>query len=159
MLICDNHPEYKVPLISTMAFPYCELWCPYCGLTAGMMDAGEKVEETEALIGRLSIYEEYSEFYLSAHGMLCCSSFELNGTRMKPKDMPKAMELELKEIASSGWKYEVKAMTLVRGDDRPKEMPKFSCSYCKLDNNKEKRCEDAYKTDVAICPKWEREEK
>ena len=51
--ICENHPEFEVPLIWTFAFNGAEYWCPYCGQNSGMLGAGEDVEETPELKERL----------------------------------------------------------------------------------------------------------
>ena len=160
MKICSNHSEYQVPLIWTFAFNGAEYWCPYCGCNEGMLGAGENVDDTEKLWGRHAIYKKYSEFYLEARSKLVCVKFKINDGMMDRKDMPADMERELKEIANNGWKYKVRATALLRED--VKELPgEYSCTWCKHLNmgDEKKRCKKAYKSDIRICKKWERDKK
>lgn len=107
--ICDFHKrEYPTPLISTMAFRHCELWCPYCGRAMGMFDGGTAVPWTEELQKRHDVYKEkYSEF-LRAKGLTYANSTEWNGELIKPDDLPEAEKARLKDIRENGWKPEVK---------------------------------------------------
>ena len=71
--ICTNHPEYKVPMIWTYAFPGAEWWCPYCGDTQGMF-GGKSVEATKELKDDKKAWEKVSKPYLNAVSTFACES-------------------------------------------------------------------------------------
>lgn len=110
--ICDNHPEYQVPLIGTFAFMGAEYWCPYCGYNAGMFGAGEFIEvgpeELEALTTRHMKYIEISKEFLHATGTACCSSLVYEGERMSPDELPAKEKNRLCKVREY-WQYGIKA--------------------------------------------------
>jgi len=113
--ICDSHDDdYVVPMIHTMAFMGAELWCPYCGHTAGWPFGAERVEETEELTKRHDLYRtavDKSEF-LHAMGIRCCSGTTWphgSGIIIKPEDLPEEEKQRLAEIRHLGWLYHRKA--------------------------------------------------
>jgi hypothetical protein len=162
ILICDNHPEYKVPFISTMAFNQAELWCPYCGRVAGSFDGiGEHVKRTEALLGRLYVYKKYSDYFLEARGKLFCAYFETDkglkisangkeGVIKMPDDMKEYLKMMIDPIRK-GWNYNVKASILMKTDIMELAMDQFSCQNCRLETltDPETKCDikcvDAWK--------------
>ena len=105
--ICENHPEFEVPLIWTFAFNGAEYWCPYCGQNSGMLGAGEDIEETPELKERLKIYKKYSKKFLHANAILVCAETKYKGEWIKPKDLPRKEIDRLAKIRED-WKYEVK---------------------------------------------------
>lgn len=107
--ICDFHKrEYPTPLISTMAFRHCELWCPYCGRALGLFDGGTAVPWTEELQQRHDAYEKkYSEF-LHAKAVTYAGLIEWEGKMIPPNDLPQAEKDRLKHIRENAWRPEVK---------------------------------------------------
>lgn len=103
MLICDHHQVYPTPLISTMAFPYRELWCPYCGESIGLFDGGVEVKNTPELEYRKEMYSaKYSE-YLHACCMTYAYGVEWDGKIIDPKDLPQEEKDRLKLIRETDW--------------------------------------------------------
>jgi len=105
--ICEDHQDFKVPLISTFAFNGCEWWCPYCGKKGGMLGTGEEVKETPVLKQRLKKYEEFSKEYLHSIGVLNCSETKYRGAWIKPEFLPESEKKRLDKIRKK-WKYKVK---------------------------------------------------
>lgn len=90
--ICNDHLEYKVPLISTFAFRGAEYWCPYCGYINGCLGAGENVKATKILLERLNKYEKLSDKYLSAHALLKGGAYiEYKGKITPAEELPQSI--------------------------------------------------------------------
>lgn len=106
MKICDNHPEYKVPLIWTFAFRSCEYWCPFCGFTGGMMGSGHHVGTTYELKRRYVAYKKFSNDFLHATGVQVCVSTEWEGKQIPPDELPDHEHQRLQKIRDE-WKYGV----------------------------------------------------
>lgn len=104
--ICSNHQEYQVPLIWTFSFPGAEYWCPYCGYTAGMFGAGERVARTPELEGRLMQYKEFSSEYLHAIGVRVCVGTTWKGRIIHPDELPQEEKDRLNEVVKN-WEYEI----------------------------------------------------
>ncbi len=100
MKICENHEEYKVPLIYTYAWNGYEYWCPYCGDHRDMF-GGVKVEETPELKKRAELYEKATEEYLNARGTLICSKTKYKGEWIKPSELPKEEIKRLQEVSKT----------------------------------------------------------
>lgn len=150
MKLCENH-DYQVPLISTFVFNGAEYWCPYCGHTTGMFESGEKVKQTEKLIGRLQIYKDYSDTYLDAIGTLVCCARKFKGIKIDRKDFSENMLKELRDFVKGRWKYKIRATKLLQ--QKLDEYPDFSCDTCIF----EKECKKAWSMKELICKKWKRE--
>lgn len=105
--ICDDHQEYKVPLIWTFAFMGAEYWCPYCGQTSGMLGAGTDVKSTKTLEKRLAFYEELSKNYLRVKGSQCASSIKWNHKWYDRGEYPEAAKKFFAK-AVKDWKYKQK---------------------------------------------------
>lgn len=109
ILICDNHQrEYPTPLIGTMAFIYCELWCPYCGGRWGAFDAGQSVPVTQELQQRHDAYKERYKEYLHAQALTYASLTKWDGNMIKPADLPQEEKDRLKLIRDNDWRQEIK---------------------------------------------------
>ncbi len=66
-MICAEHQEYQVPIISTMAFMGAEYWCPYCGMSCGIFGPGfEIIVSRQELEERHVKYKEASAKYLES---------------------------------------------------------------------------------------------
>ena len=98
MIICSNHEDYEVPLISTMSWNYYEFWCPYCDAHEGMMGAGESVDETEELKKRGELYEKATADYRHAMGVLVCSGTMWEGKMIDSKDLPQEEKDRLEKL-------------------------------------------------------------
>ncbi len=86
--ICSGHQEYPTPLIWTFAFNGAEYWCPACGITEGMLGAGELVPWTWKLHHRHLRYLKRSKRFLRAKGVLICARFKYKGQWIEPEKMP-----------------------------------------------------------------------
>lgn len=156
--ICDRH-NYKVPLIYTFAFNGAEYWCPYCGVSEGMLGAGKNIEvipsEFEKLTGRKQIYIDTSQNYLDANGFLVCSARKFNGIKIERKDFsPNMIDEVRKYIKENKWKYNQRATKLIEYET--KELMNFSCLSCALElNGKDSACKEAWKNEECICKKWQ----
>lgn len=107
MRVCEDHPDYVVPLLWTFAFIGAEYWCPYCGYKSGMLGAGIEVEETSILEERRQKYKESSKMFLRAMGRQIAVYTEYKGQRIKPSELP-GDEKEKDQAIISNWQYGVK---------------------------------------------------
>lgn len=107
--ICDFHQiEYPTPLISTMAFRHCELWCPYCGRALGLFDGGTEVPWTPALQQRHDQYEKKYSEYLHAKAVTYAGRTKWQGKMIPPEQLPESEKERLKYIRNNAWKPEIK---------------------------------------------------
>lgn len=107
IIICENHPEYQVPLIDTLAFIGAENWCPYCGVASGMLGAGEPVPCTPELDARYKAFLKLSKDFLDAAGVRVCSRTIWKGKYTEPQDLPQEEKDRLNKIYDD-WKYGAK---------------------------------------------------
>lgn len=98
MIICSNHQDYKVPLISTMAWNSYEFWCPYCDKHEGMLGAGESVDEIKELKKRLKSYLKATSDYRHAMGVLVCAETQWEGEYIKPENLPQEEKDRLEKL-------------------------------------------------------------
>ena len=112
ILICENHKAYPTPLLSTMAFRHCELWCPFCGRKLGMFDGGTDTEWTQQLQDRHDKYKENYSEYLHACGLTYAVGTMWKGERVHPDDLPDEEKERLKNIRENGWKEKIKSADL-----------------------------------------------
>lgn len=105
--ICENHQEYPVPLIQTMAFRGAENWCPYCGETSGIF-AGKEVDSSPELERRAANYKEMSKSFIKANATFSCSRMMYNGKEVTIAELPEEYLDEQKQIIKE-WKYGVEA--------------------------------------------------
>lgn len=113
ILICENHPEYQVPLLSTMAFRGAEAWCPYCGMKIGMFDGGKNVQCTTDLKARHDKYQQATSEYLHAFGATYAAETLFEGKWVKPIDLPDEEKLRLKKLRESGWGTDIKIESII----------------------------------------------
>jgi len=93
--ICTEHPEYKTPLVWTIAFDfYNPYWCPYCGLN-GTENSGITVPASKELLERHETYRKYAEDYMRAQAYIGKSM----GLTLKFKEKEKLQK------AKDDWKY------------------------------------------------------
>lgn len=104
ILICSEHPDKAVPLISTFAFPGAEFWCPHCGATYGFFWNWVEVVETKDLIKANKDWKKKSADYLDARSTLCCSTTEWEGKMISPRDLPVEEKARLKKIIDE-WEH------------------------------------------------------
>lgn len=148
--ICEKH-DYKVPLIWTFSFPGAEYWCPYCGYSAGMMEAGKDVPVTELLIGRRTIYTEATESYLRANGTRACSGFaDGDSKRRVSADISPDMLQELSKLSGEWTTRHKRASAIMKL--KPAEYPAFKCVNCIS-------FRDCEKWEAGICSDWKRDPK
>lgn len=109
ILICDNHiEEYPTPLIGTMAFRGCELWCPYCGEALGMFDGGTEMKSTKELESRIKKYKKRYDEYLHACAVTYASGTKWKGEIIEPINLPDEEKRRLKDIRENDWKPNIK---------------------------------------------------
>lgn len=107
--VCPEHQDYQVPMISTMAFPGAELWCPYCGHDTGC-PFGDDLELpiTPELKKRYMWYKSKSRKYIRAIASRSCSLFKLSKTQtVKPEDIPQEMQAKFQQEIDK-YKFEIK---------------------------------------------------
>lgn len=115
--VCDKHGDYLVPMMHTFAFMGAELWCPFCGDTAGFPFGAEAVDETPELRKRHDLYRkavDRSE-YLHAMGVRVCASTEWprgSGKQVPPDELPDEEKQRLAVIRQNGWTFSQRAEDL-----------------------------------------------
>lgn len=105
--VCQGHQDRQTPLMFTMAFPGAEYWCPWCGYIAGMLGAGESVEETEQLTKLAEADAEYARPYIRAIAMRSADQVKHNGEWIKPRELPDEVKAANAKIIAD-WRYRSK---------------------------------------------------
>lgn len=109
--ICKEHRDYEVPLIFTLAFQGCEVWCPYCGHAEDMF-GGTEVPKTPELEKRKETYKKATEEYLHAQGLTYATLTEWQGKKIPPSELPEGEQLRMK-LLRENYKLRVKAEEIV----------------------------------------------
>ena len=116
MKTCPSHEEYTVPMIQTMSFPGAELWCPYCGYTAGAPFGNvNETKETPELEDRGIKYFQFTTIFLHAMGTRSASKTLWNEEMISPADLPMQEKKRLNNVCNT-WRYGTKAEDIKEGD-------------------------------------------
>lgn len=100
--ICDNPVHQRqIPLVSTFAFPGCELWCPCCGMAGGILGTGLSVPDTPDLAERLDELERRSYSFLSARGKLVADRIAVDGVMLHRTEVPDHVYQEARAVVDA----------------------------------------------------------